>query len=469
MARAPPPAHTIAETLLLPYLGVMPKSMPTWLRNVLVVFGMVLIILIIFAVVLIRGNPAEMTLAEVSGTDPVIADAQMETFPTVNLREPSGWGDGAPVAATGLTVSRFAEGLDHPRNMLTLPNGDVLVAETNAQPRPAETIKDRIRNYFMAKVGAGVPSADRISVLRDADGDGVAEKRSVLADGLTSPFGMVYREGTLYVANTDALVSFPFEPGQTKIEAAPTKLMELPGNGQHWTRNLTISPDGEHLYISVGSATNIGDDGMEKEANRAAIHEFDIATGEHRIFGAGLRNPTGLAFNPDSGELWTTVNERDMLGSDGPPDYLTNVPIGVNYGWPWIYWRFEYDPRVEAPMPIYLQEYTRWPEYSLGAHTAPLGLVFAGEKPLANRFASGAFVARHGSWNRKPAAGYDVVFVRFDSRGNPLDDLPQPVLTGFTADGDARGRPTMLAWDQTGALLVSDDTAGIIWRVTSAK
>lgn len=440
-------------------------------RNVFVFVGLILAIIVGIIIYLWIGNPADMTVDEVSGTDPVIAPAEMETFPTLKLLEPSGWADAeTPVAAEGLKVSRFAEGLTHPRSMLTLPNGDVLVAETNSQQRPADSLEGKVMNFFMEKVGAGVQSPDRIKLLRDADKDGVAEQASVLVEGLTSPFGMVWIEGTLYVANTDSLVSFPYEPGQTKIDAAPTKLMDLPGGENHWARNLVLSPDGERIYVSVGSASNIGEKGMDLEEGRAAIHEFNIASGTSRIYGEGLRNPTGLAFHPQSGELWTTVNERDMLGGDGPPDYLTNVPIGVNYGWPWIYWRFEYDPRVEAPMPQYLQEYVRWPEYALGAHVAPLGLKFAEGNALPARFASGAFVARHGSWNRKPAAGYDVVFVGFDERGNPLEELPKPVLTGFMdAGGDeAHGRPTMLEWDQTGALLVSDDTGGIIWRVTGS-
>lgn len=444
--------------------------MSSALRSTLVFFGLVAAIIIGLVIYFWIGNPAEMTLDEVSGTDPVIAPANPERIPTVKLLEPSGWADGAaPAAAEGLAVTRFAEGLDHPRAMLTLANGDVLVAETNGPPGDIETLRDRVKAWFMDKVGAGVPSANRIVLLRDGDGDGVAETRSALVEGLNSPFGMIAHDGKLYVANTDSLVVFPFEPGETRIEAEPEKLMDLPGGGDHWARNLALSPEGDKIYVAVGSATNIADDGMDVEQGRAAIHEYDIASGTSRLFASGLRNPTGLAFNPDSGELWTTVNERDMLGSDGPPDYLTNVPIGAQYGWPWIYWRFEFDPRVEAPMPEYLKEYTRYPEYSLGAHVAPLGLVFAGDNALGDRFASGAFVARHGSWNRKPAAGYDVVFVAFDDRGNPREKLPVPVLTGFIDDGSAaHGRPTMLTWDQTGALLVSDDTAGIIWRVSAA-
>lgn len=447
-------------------------AMSSKLRNSLIALVMIVVIVAGLAIYFIRGNPAELSLAQVSGTDPIIADPNYEKIPTVKLLGPTGWPEGAtPTPAKGLSVARFAEGLAHPRAMLTLANGDVLVTETNAPTVPARSLTDRIRKFMMGKVGAGTPSANRITLLRDADRDGVAETRSVLLQGLNSPFGMVAHGGKLYVANTDAVVSFPFERGQTRIDAAPTKLMALPGGGNHWARNLALSPDAAHLYVSVGSASNIGERGMEAEQGRAAIYELDLATGASRIYGAGLRNPTGLAFNPDTGELWTTVNERDMMGSDGPPDYLTNVPIGVNYGWPWIYWRFEYDSRVEAPMPNYLQEYVRYPEYSLGAHVAPLGLVFAQNGGLGGAFASGAFVARHGSWNRRPVSGYDVVFVGFDGRGNPLEQQPVPVLTGFVAkdESGARGRPTMLAFDQTGSLLVSDDTAGIIWRVSGTQ
>lgn len=441
--------------------------MSSKLRNPLIALAMIVAILVGLAAYFIHGNPAEMTLDAVSGTDPVIAEPNYEKVPTFKLLEPSGWADGAaPTPAKGLNVARFAEGLDHPRSLLTLDNGDVLVAETNSPPRDAKALKDKIMSWMMAQVGALVPSANRIVLLRDADGNGVAETRSVLVGGLNSPFGMVAHDGKLYVANTDALIVFPFTPGQTRVDAKPVKLMDLPGGGNHWARNLVLSPNGDKLYISVGSATNIAEDGIANEAGRATIYELDIATGAHRVFGSGLRNPTGLAFNPESGELWTTVNERDMMGSDGPPDYLTNVPIGVHYGWPWIYWRFEYDARVEEPMPQYLQEYVRYPEYSLGAHVAPLGLVFGQGNALGGAYGSGAFVARHGSWNRKPVSGYDVVFVAFDQRGNPLEKLPVPVLTGFLdGDDDAHGRPTMLAWDKTGALLVSDDTGGIIWRV----
>ncbi len=357
--------------------------------------------------------------------------------------------------------------------MLVLPNGDVLVAETNSQPRPGKGITAMVMKYMMNKVGAGGGSPDRIQLLRDGDGDGVAEQKILFRSGLKSPAGMALREspkGTqLLIANTDAVLSFPFEVGDTTLTGAPTKLMDLPGGGNHWSRNLVLSPDGAQLYIAVGSASNIAEGGIAKEKGRAAIHEYDFAKKTHRIFASGLRNANGMDWNPASGELWTVVNERDMLGSDLVPDYLTNVPFGSHYGWPWIYWKDNLDMRVEEPAPEYTLNYIRKPEYALGSHTAPLGLAFAkGGNLLGPKFANGAFIARHGSWNRKPLAGYDVVFVAFDARGNDLPATPVPVLTGFLAKGDrAHGRPVWVSWARDGALLVSDDTGGAIWRVVA--
>ena len=439
------------------------------LKKALIFIGVLVLVLAVVGYFLLRGNQAEFTDAQLTGPDPVIAEADEETIPTMGLAEPIGWNDdAAPTPAEGLSVNRFAEGLTHPRTMLVLDNGDVLVAETNSQPREAKGITGFVMKHLMGRVGAGVPSPDRIVLLRDRDGDGVSDAKTELLGGLKSPFGMVVRNGRLIVANTDAVLSFPFEPGDTRIDGEPWQLMALPGGGNHWTRNLALDEEADKLYVSVGSASNIGEKGMDIEKGRAAIHEYDFAKQEARLFAAGLRNPTGLAINPDSRELWTTVNERDMLGPDGPVDYLTNVPVGAQYGWPWVYWKNIIDDRVEAPMPQFLTEYTRRPEYALGAHTAPLGLVFARNGGLGGKFINGAFVARHGSWNRKPLSGYDVVFVPFDGRGNTQGETPLPVLTGFIGnDGDdANGRPAMLAWDRTGALLVSDDTAGIIWRVS---
>jgi glucose/arabinose dehydrogenase len=352
--------------------------------------------------------------------------------------------------------------------MLTLPNGDVVVALTNA---PAGNKPGGITGWVMMRLmdraGALVPSPDKLVLLRDANGDGVAEQRFVLREGLSSPSGLGYRDGKLYVADHDALLSFDFKPGATRLAGTPQKLMDLPPGGGHWMRNLAISQDGM-IYVAVGSASNIAEGGIDAEQGRAAIWEYDIAKRSHRQYAGGLRNPNGLDFNPSTGELWTTVNERDMLGSDLVPDYLTNVPVGAQYGWPWVYWKDIQDHRVKDPMPQYHTEYTRKPEYALGPHVAALGMAFnRGGSRMGDAFGNGAFIARHGSWNRRPLSGYDVVFVPFDALGNPAGS-PKPVLTGFlTGEGTTHGRPTWVAFDQTGALLVSDDTAGIIWRVLS--
>lgn len=441
------------------------------LRKILIVLAILVVVIAGFAFWVLRGTPAQYSVEQLSGTDPILAEPQPERIPSVSLADNVGWGPNeAPRPAAGLAVARFADGLQHPRTMLTLPNGDVLVTETGA---PAGNKPSGITGFFMGlfmdRVGAGDVSADRITLLRDADGDGRAEgKFAFRSDGLASPSGMAWADGKLYVANHDAVLAFDFTPGPTVLTGAPTKLMDLPPAGNHWMRNLALSPDNKLLYVAVGSASNIGERGMEAEAGRAAIWEYDLTTGRRRQYAGGLRNPNGMDWNPSTGELWTVVNERDMLGPDLVPDYLTNVPVGSQYGWPWVYWKDVVDERVETYMPEFMIEYTRRPEYALGAHTAPLGLRFAsGGGRLGSAFANGAFIARHGSWNRKPLAGYDVVFVRFDANGNP-QGLPIPVLTGFlTDDGDARGRPTWLVWDQAGGLLVSDDTGGIIWRVAS--
>jgi YD repeat-containing protein len=439
-------------------------------RKLLIWLGIILLALLAFYAWIARGNPSDRDPAATTGKTPVLVEPETEMFPSVGLAKPIGWAAGAtPKPAAGLAVNRFAEGLDHPRTMLTLPNGDVLVAETNSPPRPGGGgVTGFVMKLFMGRVGAGGPSANRIILLRDGDGDGKAEQRFTLRGaGLDSPSGMAWGAGKLYVANHNAVFAFDFTPGANALTGEPQKLMDLPGGGNHWMRNLVLSPDGKKLYAAVGSASNIGENGMEEEAGRAAIWEIDVASGKRRQFAAGMRNPNGLAWNPSTGELWATVQERDMLGPDLVPDYLTNVPVGVHYGWPWAYWRDVFDLRVNHPMPEFLTEYTRKPEYALGAHTAVLGLQFSnGGNLMGDAYANGAFVARHGSWNRKPLSGYDVVFVAFDKNGNPLG-LPLPVLAGFQTgkDNAVHGRPTWLAWDKAGALLVSDDTAGIIWRV----
>lgn len=439
-------------------------------RKLLVALAVFVLVFGGFVFWAIRGVPAQHTLDELSGKDPVLAEPEEEKIPSVAIARPVGWAAGeTPVAAKGLTVARFAEGLSHPRVLLTLPNGDVVVAEADA-PKGAMGggLTALIGNWLMQRAGAHVDSPDRLVLLRDADGDGTAEGRFTLREknGLASPSGLAWRDGTLYVANHDAVLAFAYQPGETTLAGEPKRLMNLPGGGNHWMRNLLLDADGTRLYVAVGSASNIGENGMDAEQNRAAILELDLKTGRSRQFAQGLRNPNGLDWNPSSGELWTVVNERDQLGPDLVPDYLTNVPVGAHYGWPWVYWKTHDDDRVVALAPDYFDDFVRKPEYGLGAHVAPLGLAFArGGERLGGDFANGAFIARHGSWNRKPLSGYDVVFVRFDANGNP-QGLPLPVLTGFlTGEGTTRGRPTWLAFDKGGALLVSDDTAGIVWRV----
>lgn len=425
---------------------------------------------------LTRGDTAALSVEEVTGTDPVLQEGNAQTFPTVQIAEPVGWQAGeAPTPAEGLEVARFAEGLDHPRTLFALPNGDILVALTRAPKADGsgggimDTIKGWIADMLLSQAGATGESPNQIVLLRDADGNGTAETRKVIAsEGLDSPSGIAWKDGTLFIANHNAVLAFPYALGADAVSGPGRKLMDLAPGGGHWMRNLELSPDGERLYVAVGSVSNIGESGMKVEEGRAMIWEYDLAAKRQRQFAAGLRNPNGMDFSPWSGELWTTVNERDMLGSDLVPDYLTNVPIGAQYGWPWVYYRTNIDRRVDAPMPRFLMEYVRKPEYALGPHVASLGLVFSKEGDrMGTYFAGGAFIARHGSWNRKPPSGYDVVFVDFDARGNPVGK-PKPVLTGFLKpDGTTRGRPTWVEWAGDGALLVSDDTAGIIWRVRS--
>jgi glucose/arabinose dehydrogenase len=434
-------------------------------------FGIVLLILTAIFAWLSHGNPSDRSIDATTGKDPLLVEAESERFPSLGLAETVVWKSGeGPAVPAGLTVSRFAAGLDHPRTMLTLPNGDVLVAETNAPKRESGGITDFFMGLFMSKVGANDPSPNRIILLRDGDGDGKAEQRFTFRTaGMASPSGMAWGAGKLYIANHNAVLAFDFAPGATTLIGNSKQLMALPGGGNHWMRNLLLSPDGAKLYVAVGSSSNIGENGMDKEAGRAAIWEIDIASGNRRQYAGGLRNPNGLGWNPSTGELWTVVNERDMLGPDLVPDYLTNVPVGAQYGWPWVYWKDIQDWRVKDPIPDFLTEYSRKPEYALGAHVAPLGLLFsAGGNLMGDGFANGAFVARHGSWNRKPLVGYDVVFVPFDAKGNPVGKV-RPVLGGFLAKdgGDTRGRPVWLAWDKAGALLVSDDTGGAIWRVSA--
>jgi glucose/arabinose dehydrogenase len=408
------------------------------------------------------------------GPRPTLPEPRKTLVPTLQIAPAIGWAAGtAPTPMAGTTVKRFADGLEHPRWLYVLPNGDVLVAESNAPPKPAGTDSGGIRGWVqemvMKRAGAKAPSADRISLLRDADGDGTAETKTVFLDKLTSPFGMALVDGTLYIANADAVVKVPYAAGQTRIAATPTKLVDLPaGINHHWTKNIVASRDGARLYVTVGSNSNIGENGMDAERGRAAIWEIQAATGEHRIFASGLRNPNGLDWEPATGALWTTVNERDEIGNDLVPDYLTSVKDGAFYGWPYSYWGKKVDERVQPQKPELVAR-AMAPDYALGAHVAALGLAFGnGAALLPGAMADGAFIGLHGSWNRKPRSGYKVVFVPFADgkpRGQPVD-----VLTDFVdGDGKARGRPVGVAVDKRGALLVADDVGNAVWRVATDR
>ena len=412
-----------------------------------------------------RPDVAQLPLDAVTGPTPQITAGREQIFPTIAVADVDRWKTGeAPVVAPGLVVERFAEGLDHPRNLYTLPNGDILVAETNSPPRKMGGVEGFVMKWLMGKAGADVPSANRITLLRDANGDGQAELKTPFLTGLNSPFGMVLIGEKLYVANTNGLLVFPYKTGDTKITAKGKELTKFnaraPNN--HWTRNLAASSDGKKIYISVGSNSNIGENGMENEVGRAMVFEYDIAKDKKIPYAIGLRNPVGLGWDK-AGRLWTVVNERDMLGSDLVPDYLALVEFGADYGWPQHYWGGFTDTRVK-PLKPEKREYERRPDYALGVHTAPLGLAFGYNGKLGAGLTEGAFVARHGSWNRKPVSGYDVIFVPFP-KGEPAGK-PVNVLTGFLdKDGKAQGRPAMLALAKDGALLVSDDVGNIVWRV----
>ena len=416
------------------------------------------------------GGTAKLPFSAGVGANPTLPPPSKSLIPTVHIAPAKGWPDGVkPVPAAGTSVTAFAAGLDHPRWIYVLPNGDVLVAETNAPPKPegSTSIKGWIMKKVKKKAGAGVPSPNRITLLRDADGDGVAEVRSVFLEGLNSPFGMALIGNDFYVANTDAVMRFPYTSGVTRISAAGTKLVDLPGGpiNHHWTKNLIASRDGSKLYVTTGSNSNVAENGIDKEAGRAAIWEIDSQTGRHRIFASGLRNPNGLAWEPVTGALWTVVNERDELGSDLVPDYLTSVKDGAFYGWPYSYYGQHVDERVKPPRPDLVAKAIA-PDYALGTHVAPLGLASSEGNSLPAHFASGMFVGQHGSWNRKPRSGYNVVFVPF-SNGRPSGS-PVDVLTGFVnAEGDAYGRPVGVALDKQGALLVADDVGNVIWRVSA--
>lgn len=431
----------------------------------------IILILVILAAIggaffLLTREKAALPEAKLYGPTPTLVAPKRTLLPTVNVAKAVGWSAGeAPTPTPGLTVNGFATNLAHPRWLTVLPNGDVLVAETNSPPRAAGGVQGWVMGMLFKRAGAAVTSANRITLLRDENGDGIAESRSVLISGLNSPFGMALVGDHLYVANSDAVVRFPFKPGETKITTKPEKIVALSGDGNHWARNLIANEDGSKLYVTVGSASNVGENGMEAEEGRAAIWEIDTKTLDHRIYAYGLRNPNGMAWEPATKMLWTVVNERDMIGSDLVPDYLTSVQFGGFYGWPWYYWGGYVDKRAPETDDD-LREYTVRPDYALGAHTAALGLAFANGAKLGPGFGEGAFIGLHGSWNRKPLSGYKVIYVPF-AKGKPAG-MPVDILTGFVDKDDrAHGRPVGVAIDRTGALLVADDVGNRIWRVSA--
>lgn len=402
------------------------------------------------------------------GSQPSLPEPKSRLFPVVNIAPAKGWPEGVmPTPASGLKVQAFAQGLQHPRWLYVLPNGDVLVAETDAPPKPEDSkgIKGKIMKMVMRRAGSSYPSANRISLLRDSNQDGIADQKTVFLQNLNSPFGMTLVGNMLYVANTDALVRFSYQPGMTQIKEKGTNVLDLPAGplNHHWTKNVIANPAGKKLYITVGSNSNVAENGIAQEEGRALIIELDLSTGQARPFATGLRNPNGMDWQPQSGALWTVVNERDELGNDLVPDYMTSVKEGAFYGWPYSYYGQHVDTRVKPQKPELVAKAIK-PDYALGNHTASLSLTFY-KANLISQYRDGALIGQHGSWNRKPHSGYKVIFVPFQN-GQPSGQ-PQEVLTGFLSkNGDAFGRPVGVATDAQGAILVADDVGNVIWRVS---
>jgi glucose/arabinose dehydrogenase len=412
-----------------------------------------------------------LPIAASMGSDPTLPASEHSLIPTIRVATAIGWPDGVtPVAAEGTRVQEFAGGLSHPRWLYVLPNGDVLVAETNAPPKPddGKGLRGRVQKIFMKRAGAVTPSANRITLLRDVDSDGVAKLRTIFVEGLSSPFGMVLVGNDFYVANSDSLVRYSYQAGDTQLRGAGTLIARLPAGpiNHHWTKNVIASPDSSKLYVTIGSNSNAGENGMQVERDRAAIWQIDRNSGSHRIFASGIRNPNGMAWEPQTGMLWTVANERDELGNDLVPDYLTAVQDGAFYGWPYSYYGQHVDTRIQPQRPDLVASAVV-PDYALGAHTASLGLAWSAENSLPPRFARGMFVGQHGSWNRSEPSGYKVIFVPFTD-GKPSGPAID-VLTGFiNGKGEAYGRPVGVAIDKRGGLLVADDVGNIVWRVTRA-
>ena len=411
---------------------------------------------------------AGLSVEQGQGTNPELPSPTSSLIPTVNIAPVKGWAPGEkPTPAKGFAVTLFAAGLDHPRWLYVLPNGDLLVAESDAPEKPSgnKSVKGFIRKQVMKRAGSSSRSANRISLLRDADGDGEAETKTIFLKNLNSPFGMALVGNRFYVANTDSIVSFPYRDGQLQITDPGTHVSDLPAGplNHHWTKNIIASRDGKFLYATVGSNSNVGENGLDKEINRACILEISLTDGTWKIFASGLRNPNGMDWQPQSGELWTAVNERDELGNDLVPDYMTSVKEGGFYGWPYSYFGQHVDIRVKPQNPEMVEKAIS-PDYALGPHTSSLGLVFYDAKLFPPHYANGAFIGQHGSWNRVPHSGYKVIFVPFKN-GEPIGK-PEDILTGFLdKDGNAKGRPVGVAIDRAGALLVADDAGNSIWRV----
>jgi len=413
--------------------------------------------------------PSTMPPPSSTGPHPTLPSPHRTLVPTVEVADTVGWKEGeTPTAAAGFAVAEFARDLDHPRWLYVLPNGDVLVAESDAPPKPddGKGIKGAIMKTLMKKAGSATPSANRISLLRDDDRDGKADHSFVFASGLNSPIGMALVGDAFYVADTDAVVRFAYTAGATRLDGSGERVVDLPAGtiNHHWTKNIIATPDGKFLFVAIGSNSNVGENGIDAERGRAAVSRIDLATRTLQPFATGLRNPVGLAFQPDSGLLWTAVNERDELGDDLVPDYITSVKEGAFYGWPYSWWGSHVDERVKPANPERVAAAIA-PDYALGAHTASLGLAFCTDDAFGAHHRHGAFVGQHGSWNRSQPSGYQVLFVPFTD-GKPSGP-PEPVLTGFLdADGKARGRPVGVAFDGHGGLLVADDVGGKVWRVT---
>ncbi|MCO6187830.1 sorbosone dehydrogenase family protein [Rhizobium sp. L1K21] len=417
-------------------------------------------------------DPSGFDVSKQIGTDPVLPEADPSLLPSMKIAEVIGWsGEQKPTVPDGLTVTAYATDLANPRTVHTLPNGDVLVVQSKgpgleAVSRP----KDLVRGWLMSMAHGGggkQKKSNLITLLRDTDRDGTVDESYDLLTDLNSPFGVAWADDTLYVAATDAILAYPYELGQTEIAAEPEVLTPLPGGpiDHHWTKDLALSPDGETLYASVGSNSNIVENGLEAEKGRAAIWQVDRRTGAARVYASGLRNPNGLSFNPESGELWTVVNERDELGPNLVPDYMTSVQDGAFYGWPWSYYGNHVDERVHPQRPDMVDK-AIMPDYALSSHVAPLGMTFSQGSALPETYASGAFVGEHGSWNRSVFTGYKVIYIPFVN-GEPAG-MPQDVLTGFIEGDQAHGRPVGVGIDGTGALLVADDVGNTVWRVAAA-